>query len=440
MQIPEIRARLPLSRVLNHYQLKPDARGRMRCPFHDDRTASMQTYEETGTVYCFAGSCPTHGRSLDVIDFIKEREGCSKHEAILKAKELAGDLPKAVPLPMPSSNRELADDAARSAVLAKVWASMRSGVAMSTVAKGYLERRGLDYKLLDAAGAAVGYNSGQMHYGERRDEALIASCLRYGLLSESGRKSRTGEPAYRTFAKGCVAFALKTESGQVGGLCFRNVNDKGGKHFYLRDRRGLWPSWPVAETKRVLLCESVIDAASVVQDEAIRKDWSVLALYGTNGWAVEHTAALGKLKKLEEVCLMLDGDNAGRQATEAYANKVRESWPGVRVTRVELPEGEDANGVLVASGAEVLRGLIEKRVEAVVHAEVASTTLRTGFASNGAAASEMKPTQKAESAGKLDESNPYDLGYGGRAARYRVKGYRLGQLDTLKVTLQIAKA
>jgi hypothetical protein len=37
----------------------------------------------------------------------------------------------------------------------------------------------------------------------------------------------------------------------------------------------------------------------------------------------------------------------------------------------------------------------------------------------------------------LDESIPYDLGYGGRAAEYRIKGYRVGQLDSLKVTLQI---
>ena len=75
MTIPEIKARLPLSRVLDHYAWTPDARGRMRCPFHDDATPSMQVYPETGTAYCFAGGCPTHGRSLDVIDLIKEREG-----------------------------------------------------------------------------------------------------------------------------------------------------------------------------------------------------------------------------------------------------------------------------------------------------------------------------------------------------------------------------
>ena len=370
---------------------------------------------------------------------------------------MAGELPKAtVPVPSPApinTNRELADVAARAAVLAKAWATMRSGVAMSTVAKGYLEERGLDYKSLDEAGAAVGYNSGQMHYGERRDEAFVASCLRYGLLSESGRKSRTGEPAYQTFAKGAVAFALKCEGGQLGGLYFRNVTDGGGKHFYLRDRSGLWPAWPAAGTRRVLLCESVIDAASVVQDETILRangvggpagEWAVLALYGTNGWTAEHTAAIGRLGDLEEVCLMLDADAAGRQATETYAGKVGESWPGARVTRVELPEGADANGVLVASGAAVLRELIAARVEVGAETATAVETVAVTEASEVIPEPEspepQSPRPKPERAGALDESNPYDLGYGGQAARYRVKGYRLGQLDTLKVTLQIARA
>lgn len=451
MQIPEIRSRLPLSKVLAHYNWKPDARGRMRCPFHDDKSPSLQTYPETGTVYCFAGGCRTHGKSLDVIDIIKEKEGCSKHEAILKAKTLAGAEPKKQLKPVPSINRTLADEAARAAVLAKVWSTMKAGLALSTVAKGYLESRGLDYKLLDKAGASVGYNSGQMHYGERRDESLIESCLKYGLLSDSGRKSRTGEPAYRTFAKGSIAFALKTNpstsSGdQIGGLYFRSVKDQGGRHFYLRDRKGLWPRWPDVKTKRLLLCESIIDAASVLQVETIEKEWSGLALYGTNGWTAEHTDAINRLDQLEEICLLLDGDEAGNRATDTYAIKVRELWPSVQVTSVELPGDEDANGLLVKSGAEVLAQAITDRCEVIP-----STSFRTGFSSTDPSTpasirmtkteeppevEELKPEEPQQNR-VLDESNPYDLGYGGRAAKYRIKGYRVGQLDSLKVTLQI---
>jgi DNA primase len=86
MEIAEIKTRLTLSQVLKHYGLKPDKNLRLRCPFHDDRTPSLQVYYKTHTCYCFSTNCPTHGRAMDVIDFILHKEGCTKHEAILKAK------------------------------------------------------------------------------------------------------------------------------------------------------------------------------------------------------------------------------------------------------------------------------------------------------------------------------------------------------------------
>ena len=58
---------------------------------------------------------------------------------------MAGERPKAPAAANAKPNREVADEAARAAVLARAWATMRSGVAMSSVAKGYLESRGLDY-------------------------------------------------------------------------------------------------------------------------------------------------------------------------------------------------------------------------------------------------------------------------------------------------------
>ena len=53
----------------------------------------MRVYLGTNTVYCFAGSCVHAGKSMDVIDFIMYMGKCSKHAAILKAKDLAGGMP-----------------------------------------------------------------------------------------------------------------------------------------------------------------------------------------------------------------------------------------------------------------------------------------------------------------------------------------------------------
>ncbi len=78
MEIPEIKTRLTLSEVLKHYNLKPDKNLRLHCPFHEDKTPSLQVYYKTHTSYCFSSNCKTHGKSLDVIDFIMHKEDCSK--------------------------------------------------------------------------------------------------------------------------------------------------------------------------------------------------------------------------------------------------------------------------------------------------------------------------------------------------------------------------
>ncbi len=462
MQIPEIKARLPLERVLSHYGLRPDRNGHLRCPFHDDRTASLQVFPATGTAYCHAGGCPTTGHSMDAIDFIMHKEACSKHEAIVRAAALAGELPASAAKPVAapvSANRAAGDAAARRAVLQRVWGYYATALANAPAAREYAAARGLDAAALAAVGTPAGYNSGQLHHGARRDEALIASCVRHGLMAATGTRASTGAPAYRTFGKGVPRVRPAGARRGLGGFYYRSRRDGGpggggAKHLYLRERRGLYPRWPPAATRRLLVCESVIDAASVVQSpELLASEWSVLALYGTNGWTAEHTAAVDAIERLGEVCLMLDADTAGRRATALYAKKVRGSWPGARVTSVELPEGADANAVLVEAGAEALARAIAGRGEVITAPTVASAGEAEVFSSTEAAASEMKePTPVAETVAKpvstpkereerggLDEANPHDLGYGGKAARYRVKGYRLGQSDSLKVTLQIAK-
>ncbi|WP_040497611.1 CHC2 zinc finger domain-containing protein, partial [Fulvivirga imtechensis] len=106
MEITDIKQQLSLAQVLDHYHLKPapgtksgtGSHAMLHCPFHDDKTPSLQVYYKTQTCYCFSANCSTHGKSLDVIDFIMFMESRSsasghmdkstKHEAIKKAELL----------------------------------------------------------------------------------------------------------------------------------------------------------------------------------------------------------------------------------------------------------------------------------------------------------------------------------------------------------------
>jgi DNA primase len=181
MEIPEIKQRLTLKEVLDHYNLKPDKHLRLNCPFHPDKTPSLQVYWKTHTAFCFSTNCPTHGKALDVIDFILYKEQISKHEAILKAQEL-----------ITGSGQPTGQELTKSAVLLKMFTYFKNAVHNSKPAKEYLASRNLDFEKLE-----VGYNSGQFHHGTRKDEALIKSCVKYGLLLDKGKKGRTGEPAYQ---------------------------------------------------------------------------------------------------------------------------------------------------------------------------------------------------------------------------------------------------
>ena len=303
--------------------------------------------------------------------------------------------------------------------------------------------------------------TGQMHHGKRSSRELIASLVSVGLLHPTGgTNSRTGGPAYRTFAKGSAAFPLRDAAGKVAGLYFRHAGDaapRDRRHRYLRDRRGLYPGYPPAGAKRLLLCESVIDAASAIiagLTDAEHGGWAVLALYGTSGFTAEHAAAVGALAELEEVCVMLDGDDAGRAGAAAVAAAVREARPVALVTAAELPEGRDANGLLVEYGPEAVRHAVEERAGVGAVTEPPPQTVPAGPPGRGGELPPSPDRRRHVSAAQvsgadeeprgtnappaLDASDPLDLGWRGAACAVRVKGLRFDQVDTLKVTARLA--
>jgi len=463
MEITEIKSRLTLSQVLHYYHLKPDKQLRLNCPFHEDKTPSLQVYYKTHTAYCFSSNCKTHGKSLDVIDFIMHMENLNKHEAILKATELAGGAKsqtatsgtKGAVTQIPMT------ELSKIAVLTKIFTYFKNGVHNSNPAKEYLQKRRLDFNKTE-----VGYNSGQFHHGKRKEEHLIQSCIKYGLLLDLGAKSRTGNPAYKPFGKSCICFALRNQQNQITGLYFRStLENKNQRHFYLKDRKGLYPNYPPAETKRLILTESIIDAATLQEQETIKNKparpaggYEILSLYGTNGLTEEHQQAIRKLQNLEELIFFLNGDQPGIKAVQKYAPMLKGEYPNLKITQVEVPENEDVNSLLQGHSPEILTHLIDTRKEynflfstETQLKEKGETellpeqTLSRAIGSTGTQAPpepEVKTTQtglpaEMQMKAGLDTNNPYNLKYTGNAAKYQIKGFKIQQPDSLKITLQV---
>jgi len=346
MEIQEIKTQLSLAQVLDYYGLKPDKHGKLNCPFHDDKTPSFQVYHKTHTCYCFSSNCPTNGRSLDVIDFIMHKEKISKHEAIVKAQSLI-------------RGESTPGELSREVFLTKMFAYFKNAVYNSKPARDYITGRSLDHHVID-----IGYNTAQFHHGKRRDETLISHCVKYGLLRETTMISGKAkdDKAYNVFGKWCIVFALRNRASQVTGLYFRStINDTDQKHYYLKDRQGLYPNYPSAETKKLILTEAIIDAATLLQVEQITANYSVLACYGTNGLTEEHEQAIKELQQLDEVIFFFDGDEAGQKAVEKYTETIKQLKPKAKISNIATPEGEDINSLAQGHELEILAHLVEKR-------------------------------------------------------------------------------
>ena len=412
MQIAAIKQALSIETVLQHYGLKADRNHRLHCPFHDDKTPSLQIYPATNTYCCFSTSC--NAGTGDVIQFIQLKENCSKHEALVKAATLAGENNSAV-MPAPSAKLFIESNVLdKIAVLTKVFSYYKSGMRSSKKAIAYLESRSIDYKLCEVA-----FNSGGLH-GESKNHHLVESMVRHGLLKP--------RPAggYTVWARECVLFPLKNAANKIVSLYGRSIqDDKEQRHFYLSGREGLYPHYPKATTTKLILTESIIDAESLLQQQSIREQYAVLALYGTNGLTDENEAAIVKLASLEEIILMLDADDAGRAATERHAATLRSLLPEVRITNVQLPDGEDVNSVLCShDDAGVLLSLIEERTDFFVSIEKEKSI---------PAATTSHPVDS-----KLVTANPELLLYDTHDLHIEVLGgIKITGLDRLRVTLKI---
>jgi DNA primase len=436
MEIQDIKTKLTLAQVLQYYHLKPDKNHRLCCPFHDDKTPSMQVYYKTHTAFCFSGNCVTHGKAMDVIDFIMNMEQMTKHEAIKKAVEMiGGELPK---------TQAITD---RHTTLTKIFTYFKNGVSNSPQAREYIAKRHLNNEVLE-----IGFNSGQFHYKLSDAEESLKEYISLGLLLELGVMSRFGKPTYKPFGKHCIVFALRDKDNNVISLYFRStVDDKSQRHYYLRDRQGLYPHYPNAETKKIILTESIIDAATLRQkfiDKVDEEKTAILALYGTNGLTEEHIKAIKELKQLNEIIFFLNGDEPGVKAVQKHAQLLQTEMPGIKITNVEVPQNEDVNSLLDSHSEEVLIHLINSRKEVNFLFSSEEKTLFSNenkkveeaetYVNTATSAETTNQTyQEKIPVGSINTRDIHNIYYKGSAADIYVKGGVRSNLDSMKVSVQI---
>jgi len=389
MEITEIKEKLSILRVLNHYNINTDRHNQINCPFHEDDKPSMRIYPETNTYHCFG--C---GKTGDTIQFIQDKENIAKHPAIEKAKKLISHLPK--PTQTGSVKAALKED------FSVLYAQLQESLRRSPKAKGYLKERGLENL------KEVGYNSGT-----------------------NWRK-----------LKQCIVFPLKDKNDNIVSLYGRraieyNGKDKWqgsynlehGKHYYSENRKGLYPNYPPKETETLIITEAVIDAATLLQIPLITTQFTVLSAYGINGLTAEHKAAIKELKHLKEIVFFFDGDTAGREGIKKYTEELKEL--NSKITTVPTPDKEDVNSLYVNYREEAILQLIEERKEIGSFSSIEPSEASSrpqGVTKNTAVQTLATP---------LNFNTPNKIIYETDTARYIIKGNLPRQYDKMLVSLDV---
>jgi len=409
MEISEIKKQLTITQVLDHYNLSTDKNQMLHCPFHNDKTPSLQIYPNTNTFCCFSSNCKAG--TGDVIEFIRLMEKITKHEAILKAKSLLGHIETKAVQP---------EELSRVAILAKYLEGCRHGITKGDRVRQYAVERGLDWQVLKLG-------STNDRVPEAWNKSYKESAASLGLIS----KTKDGRYAKRS--KNCLVFTLQNAQGQPVGIYGRSlptgqagVNEDAGKHYYLPGpHQGLYPEYPNAETKKLILTEAIIDAATLYQDNTLTKDYTVLACYGTNGFTSDHEQVIKGLPQLEEVILFFDGDEAGREGIKKVSSKLQELRKDITISSVSTPQNEDVNSLAQAHEKEIFTHLLNSRI-----------VLTSSMEKKEVANTQNNANKPALPAGRL-EIFPHRFLYRTATANYHIKGDLQGNFESLRVSLDI---
>jgi DNA primase catalytic core len=352
------------------------------CPFHDDRSPSLIVDPQKNLWNCL-GACGAGG---DVYAWVMRREGVdfrAAHQWLMRSAECG----------VRSEENEAVPSASDLPWLERAVAHYHRCLLETPQAQDYLTARGLTAPEL-AVTFRVGYADGSL-LKILSDEGR-AALQRLGVLTEGGRE----------LMQGCVVFPLlDAASGQVVNLYGRHVER--AQHLYLPGaRRGVFNAAGARNVEEIVVTESVIDAAAV-WSAGVRNVQCVYGVHGLTDELIQHWQEC----RVARVVLLLDSDDAGRQAAPLMEQRLKEKQITARAV---WPPAKDASAWLTTGGGG------GAALQALLHpADSTATT---------------EPENKFQLIKNADGA--LNAAVQGRA--YRVRGLSPVGLDRLKVNLRVS--
>ncbi|WP_281184525.1 DNA primase [Trichlorobacter lovleyi] len=344
--VREIAERLSIAEIIGEYvSLKRSGSNFLGlCPFHGEKTPSFNVNPAREIFHCFG--CGAGG---DIFSFVMKIEGISFPEALRKLAARAGVAIEDRPLTDAEKQLKTERDQQRAIMLltAQHYRETLTRQPEGAVARSYLQEREVDPET--AAAYGLGYAP------ERRD-TLIQLLRAKGLPLEQAEQLgiiRRGDRGWYDLLHHRLIFPIRDKQGQPIGFAGRVLDNSLPK--YINS-----PESPLYRKSSVLFgvdlaLRDIRQSGTAIIVEGY---FDHLALYRAgirNALATCGTALtdghISLLKKhAQRVCLLFDGDNAGRKATVRAMELCLEQALPVYV--INLPQGEDPDSLLQKHGVE----------------------------------------------------------------------------------------
>ena len=301
-----------------------------RCPFHDDREASLVVTPAKNLWHCF--SCQIGGGP---IDWMMKSKGVSFRHAVELLREGEIDLPAAKHGTVRALATPVRFDADDAALLAETIAYYHERLTQSPEALGYLAKRGIhDEALIERFQLGFADRTLGLRLPEKNRKAgadIRGRLQKLGLYRESGHEHFNGS----------IVIPIIAPTGEITEVYGRKITEGlrlgTPNHLYLPGpHRGVWNEAALAEHKEIILCEALIDAMTF---------WcagyrNVTASYGIEGFTADHLAAFRRHGTMR-VLIAYDRDEAGDRAAEKLSQQLNAA--GLDCYRILFPKGMDAN-------------------------------------------------------------------------------------------------
>ena len=447
--LEELKARVRPSDVVGrHVKLKRQGRefGGL-APFTNEKTPSFFVNDEKGFYHCFSS-----GKHGDAISFLMEVEGLSFPEAVEALATMAG-------MEMPAADPQAEARAARNKETVS-WMERAQEFFEKTLYRGdgegardYLKGRGLS----KTAAKAFGMGFAPDNFSALKDELIAQGArpqqlIEAGLLVEPEDRSRQPWDRFRDR----IMFPIHDTRGRLVAFGGRAMK-KDAKAKYLNS-----PETPIFQKSKLLynyhrarkaLAEPTNSARGMIVAEGYMDVIALSRAGFTHAVAPMGTALTEDQLELlwrvgPEPILCFDGDKAGvRAAFRSIERALPMLRPGQSLRFAMLPEGQDPDDLIRASGPPAMQQVLDNAlplVDMLWRREAEREVLNTPEAKAGLKSRLYKALEEIQNGDvkalyKTELLARFDAQFGWQATRIQRPGRNTGETKANKST-QIASA